>query len=85
MSPRITAETVRNTSPSRPIAKPTVAMNRPAAVNDSAKPSASITAPARCADAAAARTRGSNGSTHGDRVDNMPARNPAPMLPTGIA
>jgi hypothetical protein len=31
------------------------------------------------------KTRGISGSTHGDRVESTPARNPNPMLPTPIA
>ena len=43
----MTAEIVRNTVPSSPMANPIVATNSPIAVNDSANPAASSQTPAR--------------------------------------
>jgi hypothetical protein len=70
-----TPAAMRNTPASRPIVKPTVATTRPIATNDSASPPANASGPARCSLNAVPSTIGSSGSTQGDSVDRMPARN----------
>src|SRR5258708_26790105 len=68
----------RNQPASYPSSKPIVATNNPMAIKDRETPPASATGPRLCSEAAAPRTIGSNGSTHGDRIESTPARNARP-------
>src|SRR5271157_5456998 len=70
----------RNTSLSRPMAKPTVATNRAIAVKEIASPPASAAGASRCSDAADASTIGKSGSTQGESAVNAPATNERPRL-----
>ena len=60
------------------MANPSVATNRPIAVNESARPAASAAGARRCSDAADASTIGRSGSTQRESVDNAPATKERP-------
>ena len=79
------AETVRNRSVSRPMAKPMVATNRPMVVKEMARPTASASGPSRCSLAAVPSTIGTSGSTQGESTERQPARNASPRVPIAIA
>jgi hypothetical protein len=51
------------------------------ATKETATPSANSAGPNLCRDAAAPRTSGNNGNTHGERIDKIPARNASPIAP----
>src|SRR5579875_563404 len=75
------AATIRSQSASRPRAKPIVATNSPAAVNDKAMPAANAAGAHRCRAIAAPKTIGTIGSTHGERIDSAPAKKAKTALP----
>src|SRR5260370_16890410 len=58
-----------------------VARNNPRTKNESESPAASASGPYRCSEAAAPSTTGKIGSTHGDRIERVPAINASNGLP----
>jgi hypothetical protein len=70
---RMAAPTCRTISPSNPDAAPSDATRNPAIVNDATSPAASASGARRPWRAAEARTIGTIGSTHGDKIVRAPA------------
>src|SRR5258708_34966753 len=60
------------------------ATNNPMTTKDTANPAARTTGPNFRSEAAAPRTMGSIGSTHGDRIDSMPAMKDSARVPVVI-